>query len=164
MKTTLLLILSLSILPLLGQEGAKDMTPIEELMKIMRLEESIIEGGDAAFPMVAESLSAENLTKKEMGEVKDAFMVYMENLARDEELMEKTIAIYKKNFSDEEINGLIKFYKTPLGQKTLQKLPTITGEVTIISQQIAQRHIGSFQKSLAEILTLKAEREQKEDE
>ena len=164
MKNILLLILSLSIAPLLGQEKARELTPVEELMETLRIEQTIIDGGEANFPMVAQSLADQNLTEKEMGEVKDAFMVYMEKLARDEEFLEKTIAIYKQNFTNEEIKELTAFYKTPLGKKTLEKLPAITGEVMLLSQKIAQRHIGTFQTALAEILEAKAAKEQKNDE
>jgi len=162
MKTILILACSLFLLPVTAQEK-KELTPAEELMKVMRMEDTIIQGGEAGFPLVAQSLSAENLSEAEMQEVKDAFMAYMGKLAVDSELRAKTIEIYNKNFTQQELKDLTAFYRTPLGKKALETLPAITGEVTLLSQKIAQRHIGVFQNALTDILERKAAREKKED-
>ena len=98
-----------------------------------------------------------------MQEVKDAFMVYMGKLAVDPELRAKTVEIYNKNFTQQELKDLAAFYRTPLGKKALETLPAITGEVTKLSQKIAQRHIGVFQNALTGVMERKAAREKKED-
>jgi hypothetical protein len=41
------------------------------------------------------------------------------------ELEEPVITIFDKNFTDDEIKQLIVFYKTPLGQKVVTKLPVV---------------------------------------
>jgi len=38
------------------------------------------------------------------------------------------VPIYDRNFSAEEIDGLMVFYSSPLGKKVLQKLPVIMQE------------------------------------
>lgn len=164
MKNTLLFIFALTLLPLFGQAEDKKLTPAEDLIKVMRMEETVIEGGEAGFPMVAQSLVAEDLTKEEMTEVKDAFMVYMTQLARDPELKVKTIEIYNKNFTEDELIELTAFYRTPVGQKALTTLSAVTGEILVLSQKLSQRHVGVFQEALTDILTRKAAREKKENE
>ena len=84
------------------------------------------------------------------------------NLAADPELRAKTVEIYNRNFTQQELKDLAAFYRTPLGKKALETLPTITGEVTMLSQKIAQRHIGVFQNALTDIMERKAAREKKE--
>ena len=46
-----------------------------------------------------------------------------------EALLDTSIPIYDKYFSAEEIKALIKFYETPLGQKTLEVMPKMTPEL-----------------------------------
>lgn len=35
------------------------------------------------------------------------------------------VKIYQDNFTQEDINGLIAFYKSPVGQKTIEKMPVV---------------------------------------
>lgn len=152
----ILLALTFAILPLAAQEAAKDLTPAEQLLKIMKFENTIIDGGEAGFPMVEQSLAGQDLTKEEMAEIKDAFMVYMGNLAADPELRAKTLESYNKAFTQDEILALIDFYKTPIGQKSLEVLPALTGDIMALSQKLAQKHVGSFQDAVTKILARKA--------
>ena len=50
--------------------------------------------------------------------------------------------IYARNFSAAELRDLAAFYRTPIGQKLLQKMPTIAQESMTAGQQFAQA-IGS---------------------
>lgn len=158
MKKILLLSFGLLVLPVFAEDDKKKMSPAEELVEVMEFEQNIIEGGEAAFSMVEENLSAEDLNEEEMQEVKDAFLVYMAKLANDPALKPKTIELYEKNFTKEELADLVVFYKTPLGKKTLSKLPAITGEIAVLSQKLAQNHVGAFQDALSDILERKNER------
>ncbi|MEN8774586.1 MAG: DUF2059 domain-containing protein [Akkermansiaceae bacterium] len=163
MKSILFLAFSLLLLPASAQEAAK-LTPIDQLLKIMKFEQTVMDGGEAGFAMVEQSLAGQDLNKEEMGEVKDAFMDYMGKVASDPQLKEKTKAVYAKAFTDDEISQLIAFYKTPVGQKSLDVLPTLTGEIMAFSQQLAQKHVGAFQDTLTKILERRAARGEKEAE
>ncbi len=57
---------------------------------------------------------------------------------------------YDKYLSDEDINGLIQFYQTPLGRKTLTVLPKLTAEMQAQGMQIGQQ-LGK--ESMEEVLT-----------
>jgi hypothetical protein len=127
----------------------------------MKFEQTVIDGGEAGFVMVEQSLAGQDLNKEEMDEVKDA---YMTKVASDPKLKLKTKAIYEKTFTDDEITALISFYKTPTGQKSLKVMPTLTGEIMGFSQQLAQKHVGSFQNALTKILERRAARGEQEDE
>lgn len=151
------------LLPASAQEAAK-LSPIDELLKIMKFEQTVVDGGEAGFAMVEQSLAGQDLNKEEMGEVKDAFMAYMGKVASDPQLKAKTKAVYENAFTDDEINSLIAFYKTPVGQKSLDVMPGLTGEIMAFSQKLAQKHVGSFQDALTAILERRAAREEKEAE
>ncbi len=42
------------------------------------------------------------------------------------DLEELIVPVYAKYYTDEEVTELLKFYKSPIGQKVIQKLPLIT--------------------------------------
>ena len=47
-----------------------------------------------------------------------------------QKLLDLAVPLYDKYFTDADIKGLIQFYQTPLGQKTVKALPQITAELT----------------------------------
>lgn len=56
---------------------------------------------------------------------------------------------YDKYLSDEDINGLIQFYQTPLGRKTLTVLPRLSAEMQAQGMQIGEQ-LGK--ESMQEVL------------
>ena len=54
-------------------------------------------------------------------------------------LLDAAIPVYDKYFSDEDIKGLILFYQSPLGKKTLSVLPQITIEMYTQGQQLGEK-------------------------
>jgi hypothetical protein len=44
-------------------------------------------------------------------------------------LLNLAVPVYDRNFSHQEIRGLIEFYQTPLGQKAIATLPKVTAEL-----------------------------------
>lgn len=46
-----------------------------------------------------------------------------------ESYIEAVIPIIKKNFTKDEIKGLVEFYQSPLGKKLLEKQPVFTAEI-----------------------------------
>jgi hypothetical protein len=61
---------------------------------------------------------------------------------RMSELTDAAAIIYARNFSTEDLLALNAFYKTPLGRRLLQKLPTVTQETILAG--------GKFGKSVGE--------------
>ena len=58
----------------------------------------------------------------------DAFVASFQKHFDPDSLTEKIIPIYDKYLSDEEVNGLLEYYKSPLGQRMLKALPEIARE------------------------------------
>ena len=53
-------------------------------------------------------------------------------------LLDLMVPIYDKYYSDADLKGLIQFYQTPLGQKTVTALPSLMVELTEAGQQLGQ--------------------------
>jgi hypothetical protein len=48
--------------------------------------------------------------------------------------VEQCVPVYARNFSDEEIDGMLEFYRTPVGRSVVAKLPQVTQESMMIGQ------------------------------
>lgn len=57
--------------------------------------------------------------------------------------------LYAKNFSDEELDGIIAFYKSPAGLAMVDKLPALTTQ----AMQLAQTRMAAIQPQLKQMLT-----------
>jgi len=73
--------------------------------------------------------------KKSMPNVPAAFWDEFLKDIDTEGMTKLVIPIYAKHFTVDEINGMIAFYKTPLGQKLTHELPSITQESMAAGQQ-----------------------------
>jgi len=61
------------------------------------------------------------------------------------------IKLYTDNFSEQELKDLVKFYKSPLGQKVLQTMPKVTQQSVELSQQHLEPAVPVVNKLLADM-------------
>lgn len=72
--------------------------------------------------------------------------------ARVDDLLDKVAAVYAKNFSADELKQLDAFYRGPLGQKFVQKLPAVTQESLAIGQDFGRTIGAEMQQRMIEEL------------
>jgi hypothetical protein len=60
----------------------------------------------------------------------DLFFTEFLSRADPQHVVNLAVPVYDKNFTREEIKGLIRFYETPLGQKSASVLPQLTVELS----------------------------------
>lgn len=58
--------------------------------------------------------------------------------------------LYSDSFTVDEMNKLIKFYKTPVGQKAIKLIPSLYEKGGMIGQKKIQAHISELQQMIAE--------------
>lgn len=80
----------------------------------------------------------------------DLFFERFRSKADVRELVDMTVRMYDKYLSEEEIKGLIQFYSTPLGQKTLTVLPKLMVDLQSESMKWGQ-DLG--RQSMQEVLS-----------
>ncbi len=56
--------------------------------------------------------------------------------------------IYMAEFSESELNELTKFYQTPLGKKTIQKMPALMAKGAEIGQKRVQEHMPELEAAI----------------
>ena len=98
-------------------------------------------------PVLANSLPPGEYREKLI----DLFFAKFQAKADITQLLELAIPAYDRYFSHEEIKGLIKFYETPLGQKSLSAMPQLMNEMRDAGRKWGEK-LGrdSMQEVLAE--------------
>nr|WP_284691364.1 DUF2059 domain-containing protein [Pinirhizobacter soli] len=61
------------------------------------------------------------------------------------------IDLYKKTFSQNEINDMLAFYRTPSGQAVIQKMPALMNQTMAISQAKIQAMLPQIRDISAEM-------------
>jgi len=84
----------------------------------------------------------------------DAFApALLDNMsARLPEFADEIVLIYARNFTPGEMHEMTTFYRTPVGQKLLEKLPTVTQESMRAGQAWGQRIGAEVQNRMIEEL------------
>ncbi len=59
-------------------------------------------------------------------------------------LKDDLVRLYADTFSRAELEELARFYQTPVGKKTIEKLPELTVQGARLGQQKVQAHIGEL--------------------
>lgn len=125
------LILSATIcMPAFAQQASKE--SVKELLKITKSEQLIDQMSEQMNMMMSSSIEqmtqGQNLTTKQ----ELAIINYSQELAKIMQqdltwakLEPDMIKIYTEEFTQQEINGMLEFYKTPVGQSTINKMPII---------------------------------------
>jgi hypothetical protein len=75
--------------------------------------------------------------------------------ARIGELEDAVVSIYASNFTAVELRELTAFYKSPTGQKFLQKTPIVTQQTMAAGQKFGQSAGAEAQKEIIETLRSK---------
>src|SRR6516164_8146096 len=89
------------------------------------VEQSLETMAKSVRPLVASSLPPGDYREK----LVDLFFEKFKSKLYAQQLLDLAIPSYDKNFSHEEILGLIRFYETPLGRKTAKILPTLAADL-----------------------------------
>src|SRR5579871_4718370 len=84
---------------------------------------------DAMMPMIA-----------------DAFTPYYESM------VDGIAAIYAANFTADELRQMEAFYRQPVGQKMLEKLPVISQQALAVGQEIGRKAAEDLRQRLSEAL------------
>lgn len=127
--TTFILAAAISI-PAFAQPASKD--SVKELLKITKSEQFLGQMSPQISNMMHSSIQKFTQGKQLTTKQELALVNYSQELGKimQEELTwaklePEMIKIYAEEFTQEEIDGMIQFYKTPVGQSTIDKMPIV---------------------------------------
>lgn len=154
MKKVYVLALSLLLIFNVSATEVASKKSVEELMELTEVSKMM----DAMYSQIT---SMFNNMPKQMGmseEEKPLFENYMVKVVtllksemNWEKFKEPMIDIYAKRFTEEEIQGLIKFYRSELGQATVKKMPLIMQDSMMMSQALMKSFMPKVQELAMEM-------------
>lgn len=129
------------------------------LFKAMKAE-SMIEGVHATLEPVfrqglAQASAGQTLTDEQrrvLDQAPQRISAVMRRELSWDSMLETQMAIYRESFDQSEIDGLIEFYKSPVGQSFVTKMPAVTQRAMLAAQAQMQRIAPKLQEVVQQIL------------
>lgn len=119
---------------------------VKELFILVKQDSMAIKMVDAILPAMINQMQSQLKDSTIKAQSKARMAVVMESVKQIlKPLTDDLINIYVKHFSQEEINALIAFYKTPAGQKYVNMTPEIQKELMGL---MFQKYVPEMQKSI----------------
>lgn len=120
---------------------------IKELFRLMKMESSVDEIFTNMIPGMFSQMQKQNkdsISNERSTEISESFMQEAKEMSI-KMINEDMVALYDKYFTQNEINDLIIFYKTPSGQKFIEVSPDIQIDLMTV---MGQKYIPEIRKSL----------------
>ena len=103
---------------------------IRRLLEIVGTKALVTQNMDAMTKSIKPLLTSSLPPGEYREKLVDLFFAKFSSKANIQHLLDLAVPIYDKNFSHQEIRGLIEFYQTPLGQKSVSTLPQLSAEMS----------------------------------
>jgi hypothetical protein len=128
------------------QAKAKKLYELVELMNM----DSMMDTMYSQLEFMMQNMSAELGVQPHEKPIFDTYYSQMTELMREDlswsRMQPMIIDVYARNFSDQEIDDMIAFYKTETGQTVIEKLPVVMQESMMGSQTLMQGLMPKIQK------------------
>ena len=128
------------------------LSPSMELMKLLNFENTLINTSKLGFAPFFNQLRTKGMPEEAIQELKGVSDIYFKQVARDPDLKKEMAGIYEEKFNKDELKKLITFYKSPLGQKSLQILPEMTHAGGKLGKKYAEKYSENFKENLTRIM------------
>ncbi|MDD2830213.1 MAG: DUF2059 domain-containing protein [Sulfuricurvum sp.] len=147
------IILSLLIVSATLMAAPASDSSIQELLEVAearKLVDTIKEQSETMINRsIQQILVGKNPTPKQMKAIekmKKNMLIVMQDEVSWEKLEPMYIRLYKETFSQEEIDGIIVFYKTPAGKALINKMPTLMQKTMIEVQKVSLEMMPKLQQ------------------
>ena len=147
------LLLSASWSACAAQASAESIDTLLRVTKVERLLESLYANMEAVMRQaLAQSVEGKTLTPEQKRFLDNAprrYVAVMRDELSWESLKPMYVEIYRENFTQEEIDGLIAFYKSPTGQAFVDKMPAVMQQ-SMLAMQNRFRPLAAKMKDAAD--------------
>jgi len=133
-KYFLCFVLLISSFSLFAQDAPKSMPETEKIKNIRKIM-ALTGSGKLGVQVVQNMVSSFKTTYPS---VDPSFWNDFLKEVTPDELVNLVVPVYDRNFTDEEIAGMLAFYSSPVGQKVLAKLPVVLQESMQVGQAWGQ--------------------------
>ncbi|WP_281560239.1 DUF2059 domain-containing protein [Thalassomonas sp. RHCl1] len=106
-------------------ESPSKKAAIEEVFVVMGMDKQIYGGFEAMMLTVEQQAARLQLNGEETEELKNIYRNWFEHDIDRVKIKAEMVELYAQTFSEKEIAELLTFYKSPTGQKLLEKSPEL---------------------------------------
>ena len=143
---TVILVLLLSSNLYASEAGKKE--KLTDLVYIRDMD-SMMDGMYSQMESMMQGLSKQMNIKPSEQPIFDKYYQEMTLVMREEmswsTMQPLVLDIYDRNFTEQEIDDMLAFYRTPTGQSLLKKMPNIMQESMVMSQQLMKGTLPKIQ-------------------
>ena len=125
----------------------------EKLLKFMKVDQQLEVTNQRMRRQTERMLAAQNLPEGLSGKMQKIFNKQFDMVTEAtswDNLKNDVIAIYTTTFTEEEINGLVEFYSSDLGQKMIANLPDLFQKGMEIAQNRLMEKKQEIEKTMME--------------
>lgn len=115
---------------------------IEEFLGVMKMEET-------TKRTIDQMLSMQMQANPQMAAFEDIMKGFLQKHLAYDKMKPDLIKLYKGEFTEDEMKQLAAFYRTPVGQKAIEKLPMLTAAGAQLGSQRVQANMGELQEAMA---------------
>jgi uncharacterized protein len=141
----LALLLVGSSAPLLSADEKSHQAAVEELLVITKTPENLKSSITTMLDLQIKQAPPLAPLRKPMEKFFEKYLSY-------DALKDDLIKMYAAEFTEEEIKDLIKFYQTPLGKKTAEKMPVLTAKGAQLGASRVDAHKAELQQMIRDEL------------
>ena len=103
---------------------------------------------DSFAQLTDKALSMRLQTTPGMREFEPEMRAFLSKYMSLEAVVPKLAAIYAQEFSESELNDILRFRNTPTGRKLSEKTPALMQAGMVAGQQIAQEHLPELEEAI----------------
>lgn len=128
---------------------------IDELMRLTKVESMTGKMGGQIRAMMMNQLNAAGLPEEShagAAEMMNKVVAQVEERMSWDKLKPEYMKVYADVFSEEEITGIVAFYKTPIGHAMLDKMPLLMSKSMEISQRRMAGLMPEIHRQMQEVM------------
>ena len=152
-KALLITVVIMTAMGVFCADKAAERAAAEKLLSLMEVDKTMENTMEQAMNMPLAMIEQQNLTEEQKEEARasiEASMKVTKEKFAWKNLKKMFIDIYAEVLTVEELNGLIKFYESPIGQAYIKKQPQLTTLTMQKMQKLMGEAMPAIQKEVAE--------------
>jgi hypothetical protein len=115
---------------------------VQDFFEVMKMKEN-------ADRTIDQMLSMQVKQQPQLAAFQDVMTKFLRKYVSFDATKDDLMKLYRDAFSEEEIRELTAFYRTPIGQKAIAKLPALTAAASQMGMNRVQANMGELQQAIA---------------
>ena len=122
--------------------SASHAAAVRELFQVMDLATTTNQAVDVVLKTQIES-------NPQLKQFEDVMRTFLTKYLSWNNLESQMVQMYAETFTEPEVRELLAFYRTPLGKKTVAKMPELMQKGAALGQKAVQDHLPELQEAIA---------------